>query len=410
MNIEITGANFSNKGAQLMLATVCLRLRDAMPMIRLTIPAGSATAAERSQFGLCETIRPSKGRRFRIPKRLDKCHELLRTRGAEMTARWTPAGSFGLLHETHLDGIVDVSGYAFGDKWPANKAQRLSRPAAELQSREKPVVMLPQMLGPFTNPGQVEAFQELARHVDLIYAREQQSYDFALPHVSVGKLRLAPDITIATPPKPGPTAFENFACIIPNSKLLEPNPQKQDWTDSYLDRLAASYFQCQKHGLEVIIVQHEFNEGDSKLASELCKQVNCPESHVVREHDPQVLKGILGEARIVIGSRFHSLVSALSMGVPSIALGWAHKYDALLQDFGVPELIHYATSPLEHLLGLIDSSIESHTTLSGRIFDQKKLLEMQIEDMWIEVLDQLKVPHTLQGAKDTRSEKRLVAA
>jgi len=410
MNIEITGANFSNKGAQLMLATVCHRLRNAMPKVRLTIPSGTSSAVERSQFGLSETVRPLKNRRFRIPNRWNKCRELLRTRGTEMKAKWTPAGSFGLMHESRLDGIVDISGYAFGDKWPANKAQRLSLPAAELQRRGKPVVMLPQMLGPFTNPGQAEAFQELASHVNLIYARDQESYDFARPFSSMRQLRLAPDITIEMPPKPGKRIAERYACIVPNSKLLEANPQRQDWSNSYLDRLVASYRQCQKHGLDVAIVQHEFNDGDSKLVAELCRQVNCPPSHIVTEHNPQVLKWILGGACLVIGSRFHSLVSALSMGVPAIALGWAHKYDALLSDFAVPEMIHFATSPLGHLLGLIDSSIENHAILSGRILDRKKLLEIQIQDMWFEVFGQLGVPMTLHDAKKKCTAPAPVAA
>src|SRR5262249_33913841 len=58
---------------------------------------------------------------------------------------------------------------------------------------------------------------------------------------------------------------------------------------------------------------------------------------VVREASPSKLKGILGTARVIIGSRFHALVGALSQAVPSVAVGWSHKYEMLLSDYGCPQ-------------------------------------------------------------------------
>ena len=49
------------------------------------------------------------------------------------------------------------------------------------------------------------------------------------------------------------------------------------------------------------------------------------------------IKGILATCTAVISSRYHALIAALSQGVPAVALGWSHKYEALLSEVGTPE-------------------------------------------------------------------------
>jgi polysaccharide pyruvyl transferase WcaK-like protein len=51
---------------------------------------------------------------------------------------------------------------------------------------------------------------------------------------------------------------------------------------------------------------------------------------------PQV-KSIISHLDLLIGSRFHALVGALSSHVPVVALGWSHKYVELLRDVGLED-------------------------------------------------------------------------
>ena len=400
MIIEITGAGFANKGAQLMLATVCQKLRDTAPDIQLCIPMDHHAHEDRAQYGLYFTLR--------APEHSIGLRRLGRDILNNIVGRTRLSRAYGLIREQEVDGLIDISGYAFGDKWPASKTRRLLKPAAVYKRVGKPVVMLPQMLGPFTKPGQADAFRRLANHLDLIFAREQESFDHARPLVDTGKLRLAPDITIPTPPKPLPKAATRYACIVPNSKLLEGNPQQQNWAGDYLPRLALACRHIVAKGLEVRIVQHEYDSGDTQLVKELQQRVQIGSCKVVQESDPQVLKAVLGAAELVIGSRFHSLVSTLSMGVPAIALGWAHKYDALLRDFGTPEMMHYAASPVEHLIELIDRALDARDALVVALTDNKRRLVQQVEEMWLEVFDTLGIPasNSRQVAESLEDEAR----
>ena len=55
------------------------------------------------------------------------------------------------------------------------------------------------------------------------------------------------------------------------------------------------------------------------------------------EYSPQELKGIISTFHLFVASRYHSLVASMSSCVPSIAIGWNHKYSGLFEEFGVEE-------------------------------------------------------------------------
>lgn len=380
MFIEITGAGFANKGAQLMLATVCRELRQRIPNVELCIPMSNDAYRDRAGYGLYFTSR--------LPDKVVAPGRFARDLISGIVGTTRLQNSFGLVPERRLGGIIDISGYAFGDKWPAANARRLGRPAALLKRRGKPVIMLPQMLGPFTRPGQGEAFAELARHVDHIYARDQESFECAEPLiVRPDQLSLAPDITITMPAATVATPDRPYVCIVANSKLLDPNPHERAWGDnSYLDRLTAVGQHALQRDLDVVVVQHEYQTRDQQLAGRLHQQIGADRASVFRHTDPQVLKGLLGGAQLVVGSRFHSLVSTLSMGVPAIALGWAHKYDALMRDFGTPEAVHRADNPAEHLLHLVDSFLRRRDEVAETIAIRKVVMAEQLRRMWDDVI------------------------
>ncbi len=50
-------------------------------------------------------------------------------------------------------------------------------------------------------------------------------------------------------------------------------------------------------------------------------------------HHADVLRALIGKGRFLVASRFHAMVSGLAMGVPSLLIGWSHKYQEVLEDF-----------------------------------------------------------------------------
>lgn len=379
--IQISGAGHRNKGALLMLATVARVLRQHDPQVRLALPMREMPFAIRAHYNLHYTLPP--GPSLLTPRSLIKDF-FSSLRGKLITRSWRDR--LGLVTENELDANIDVSGYAFGDKWPAQRTYALAAQSRSLAARGKPTILLPQTLGPFKRPQMARAFQKLSQYVKLIYAREVESFEFARPLVTGDLLHLAPDITISTPgthcePDPRP-----YACIVPNSKLLEPNPQQQDWGKQYVSLLVLACQTLLQQGLAVKVVLHEHDGKDVELANTIHQQVASPGCTQVTHWDPCVLKGILSQAQVVVGSRFHALVSSLSSAVPCIALGWSHKYDALMRQFGTPDLLHYADQPAEHLADLIRQTLNNHDTLRHSLQVAKTQLAAENAKMWTQVL------------------------
>ena len=83
---------------------------------------------------------------------------------------------------------------------------------------------------------------------------------------------------------------------------------------------------------------------------DIMAQKNMGQSAVVEEEDPFVIKGVIKASYAVIGSRFHGLVSSLSQAIPSLCVGWSHKYEALFNDYNFPEGLLSAGAPDEALI------------------------------------------------------------
>ena len=118
-------------------------------------------------------------------------------------------------------------------------------------------------------------------------------------------------------------------CIVPNIKMIEQT--SVEVRECYIPFLANCIKEMFERNVEPIVILHEAMK-DDQLIVPLQAAVGKP-LRVIREPDPVCLKGIIGGCYILIGSRYHSLVSALSQGVPSLGTGWSHNYHSLFEDY-----------------------------------------------------------------------------
>jgi colanic acid/amylovoran biosynthesis protein len=300
----------------------------------------------------------------------------------------------GIVRRSECGALIDISGYAYGDAFPHIRIRNGADRARAHTKRGHPVVLMPQMFGPFKKPEARSHFMRLLESVKLVFARERLSFEVLRELMGDDpRLRQCPDITIFSPSAPVEPARVDgvYACIVPNERMLDQGGK--DWGDTYVDRLVAAGTRMVERGVKPVVVVHSADPGDRELAERLLDELQ-GKGELFHDADPFALKAFIGRSRFLVGSRFHSIVAAFSTGVPGVALGWAHKYEALASDFGVPELQHRATDDIDHLVSLVDQLCDDTTRerFASTIVDAKAKMRPQVDAAWREVMELLRLP------------------
>jgi colanic acid/amylovoran biosynthesis protein len=374
MFIEIKGIGLPNRGAELMLIGIIDEVKSKYPQAKFVLMPDtpymervkhkvyqkSSLLLRGFDFGFLGSLIPKKIRR-----------------------------NFGLILESEIDVIIDASGFAYSDQWGADKAYRRSAKYVRRWKKDgKKVIFMPQAFGPFENIKLQQHMKAILQHVDLIFARDEESL-FHLEKLQVENKNLlqAPDFTNLIKGKI-PVDFESTSkdiCFITNAKMIDKGGEQQ--AKSYKPFMISLITRAQELGFKPYLLLHE-GENDFKLAKSINKELSCP-VNIVQTSDALEVKGIIGTAKLVVSSRFHGLVSALSQGVPVIATGWSHKYKMLLNDYKCGD---YLLSPNDdRAINIFNKILQEGTylDLKNKIIKASKSEKYRSRETWAKVFKEL---------------------
>jgi polysaccharide pyruvyl transferase WcaK-like protein len=306
---------------------------------------------------------------------------------------------FGIVLDSEVQVILEASGFAYGDKWGYNKAhERMGRYIAKWKKQGKKVILLPQAFGAFTQQNLAQEMLKILQHADVVFARDEVSLQHlqsvisstastpqskVVQHSIAQKIYCSPDFTNLVQ---GicPENFDkqaNQIAIIPNAKMLEMNDAKVG--QQYIETMAqiVRYFYEQQRNPYILI--HE-GQADVQVAQKIVQTSGC-HIEILQNPSAVALKGIISTAQLVVTSRFHGAVSALSQGVPALVWGWSHKYKMLLQDY---ECTHAELNPqTEDVLQKVRefSAPETLEALRPQIARCAQTEKQKVQKMWDKV-------------------------
>lgn len=373
--VELQGVNFTNKGGELMGYAVLEHFRGIPVNLDFGVPLSSSFSPRRAAMSI-ERIA------YLQKERLPGMNVLL---GAAVKS--TPKfirKPLGLRSASDVRAVLDASGFRYSDQWGVAPIRTAAGYAKALASRGLPYILLPQAFGPFRQREGQDAIRQLVAFSSLVFARDAVSHaHLEAAKVDMAKVRHAPDFTnLVSPKSDGPLITSGRMVIVPNSRMLD--KMEPALANKYVPLLADVIKIGQDAGLEPLILIHDRLE-DMALVPQL-NSVLGAETEVCTHADPAVLKGYLAAAQMVVTSRFHAAVGGLSCGVPTICLGWSHKYQQLMNDYGVPE---YALNMQNTQMSLssVSALVESCELMRVKkiISGNAKLQKAKTTEMWLSV-------------------------
>jgi len=378
MFIEIKGVQFVNKGAELMLASVVERVKQYWPEADIVLEGNPLSPYKsRAMLGAYQKLSLRKNildlnfLSYYLPKKI-----------RNYLKRW------GIVTEADINVVLDAAGFAYGDQWGALKIKHLGGELTRYNKNNCKYIFLPQALGPFSRPKDQQVLKASLPSAALICAREEDSYNHIRTLIGdADNLVQYSDFTNAVKGVI-PDYWQDGqqkVCFIPNSNMIGVKNKNDSWKKNYISIMTLLMTQVQSLGYEVVLLNHE-GEGDRDICNVLNQHFD-NKLTIIEEADPLKVKGIIGDSRAIVCSRFHGCVSALSQGVVNLGTSWSHKYEQLFKEYGVSELLIDPNVSDEAQIELINSILAENELYSKVISDNAIKYKEITEVMWSQVLN-----------------------
>ena len=267
------------------------------------------------------------------------------------------------IHEADIIGAI-AGGDSFSDIYGLRRLIYVALPQILVQLLEKPLVLLPQTLGPFKSALAKAIARSIVRHSSIVYTRDPSGLEAVreLAGRDHGRLSFAYDMGFALEPhirtERIPAWMAEYDKSIP---LVGLNVSGLLYIGGYTHRnmfgVKADYRKLihdlidlliRKRCAHVMLVPHVLGTGED-IESDVtaCRNIyiDTPNHlqgslHVLEgEYDQHEIKALIGRCNFFVGSRMHACIGAISQCVPAVGLAYSGKFHGVYQSVGMEELV-----------------------------------------------------------------------
>lgn len=386
--VLIVGGNFVNKGAQLMISTVIsvLKSYDSMlvPVIVDSFPLKKRRDYYCGAMVLSVPFYLNFG--YSIFKRMNYSlkfiartirHALSRVKWRSVVSDFRDAIKMLKLCKNAIC-VIDISGYGYKTSGIYSDSMSYIQLvfASIASSASIPYFYFPQSFGPFVKDNKqinIKLHPQIRSSIEnaaQVFVREKKSMveisnllgvnhgtywpDIALLYAPHAQKILPAEIDVAT--------LNSSILIIPNVRLYDKySESKVDWF--YYGLISFSL----NKNYNVVVLRHSGDDAYiiNKIQSRFAQRVVI----LNQEYETEVIDSIIAASRLVVSGRYHGLVVSLRNSVPCIATGWSHKYDELMNLYGLDDyLIDISISAcVENVSISLVNALEDRNKLIARI-------------------------------------------
>ena len=205
----------------------------------------------------------------------------------------------------------------------------------------KPVVKYTAALGPFRKRwNRFFARYYLGKKTDLILVRDNTSYqDLQTLGIKTPSFTI-PDTAFLLEPRPSQLSGE-----IANERKTRPvvclsvsyqANNREKAPGAYVNSMVYLINHIIKtYDAFVVLLPNELSSGpndDTKIGQKILDKSETKKCRLVNTENLLAgeIKGLINECDMVVAARYHTIVAALSLGLPTLAIAWHHKYKEVL--------------------------------------------------------------------------------
>ncbi len=276
----------------------------------------------------------------------------------------------------NADLFFDISGISFIDDRKLIFLLYDSLVALPAIWLNKPIIKAAQAFGPFRNPLNRVLAKLILPRITRIYARGYESL-LNLKKLGLTNIGLAADIGFY---ETTPTTIKNFSQFtnmkkpiigISVSSVVYGKCKKMEIDYVRMLNEFIKYVVCDLKGSVILIphairVEDNIKNNDIPIIKKILENSDSEDVHFFRniEH-PYELRQLISLCDFLLASRFHAMISSLSVGVPVIILGWSHKYQEVLKMFDLTDCyITFSNLNVESMISLFEQLFQRKSSLA----------------------------------------------
>lgn len=372
--IIITGGNFINKGAQSMLFCLIDNLKTRYPEAEIVMidlfPTQQNSDKEKYAFKIMNMhIRTLLRMAFPLLKLIVKAKQISNPESEIID------------HYNSADIVLDISGYGVSShNQGAIWTYAALFPIKLAKKNNIPFMFLPQSIGPFDFKGWKKIIvwpliKKYLKYPKTIFIREPEcrihmdkvrtdgiidSFDLVLqsPKINLN------NIYKSTKHQPIEVfkIEDDTVVVIPNKQLTK--LKSEDQVINLFSKLIKLLLSKNK---KVVIMRHSAD--DENLCNSIFHQVSDKHlSMINKDLSPYQIQKILESAYIVVAARYHGLIHALKLKKPCLVIGWANKYQHVMNSFLLNNYyFDIQNSSFEKILESLDKMLIERDQLQNNI-------------------------------------------
>jgi polysaccharide pyruvyl transferase WcaK-like protein len=287
------------------------------------------------------------------------------------------------------DVVIDIGGINYHDRSLRANIRSLVRHAFFIIRGAK-LVFFTQDHGPCHRISSKIISRFVYSHASQVFMRSELSFKYLSDLcASVNIQGVFPDCTLLLEKSTPSIKLKNedYVVLAPSSIMFN------QYGERYLDAFVSLAEKLSKNYTPVIVV-HNFTKNGASSDLTLCRKLydltaNYGAVLLDEELPPSEYKGIFAGAKFSISSRYHVVVGSFSVGTPSFAIGWSHKYEEFLSLYDKTTLNLKFDDDLVNKLIKQLKSVENEKFYSSEIncknIELKSKAEESFDSMFLEM-------------------------